>query len=114
MHQNRIKGFFTDRVNDALRKDENLEFAANELEKRIGTRAFKQDHEPLPFTASPGAHGITPDIDGGAAHVEDAIHAKDDADGGDRECQSGTGKGSVDGCDHEDPCGVGRRDVHGV
>ena len=57
--QNRIKGFFTDCVNDALRKDENLEFVANELEKRIGTRAFKRDREPLPFTASPGAHGIT-------------------------------------------------------
>ena len=58
MHQNRIKGFFTDRVNDALRKDENLEFVANESEKRIGTRAFKQDHEPLPFTASIGPNGI--------------------------------------------------------
>jgi len=59
--RNRIKRFFTDTVNDALRKDENLEFVANELEKRIGTRAFKMDLEPQPFTARISPEGITGD-----------------------------------------------------
>ena len=31
----------------------------------------------------PGTDGITPDIDGGAAHVQDAVDTEDHTDGGD-------------------------------